>query len=57
MDHDACARIARVPEGYGVVAVLPVGRPSNPDLKAPSRKELKSFVHLDTFGEQYGKIY
>ncbi len=57
MDHDACARIARVPEGYGVVAVLPVGRPSNPDQKAPSRKELKSFVHLDTFGEQYGKIY
>ncbi len=57
MDHDACARALRVPEGYEVVVVIPVGKPAAPSGKAPSRKELRSFVYLDSFGEQYGKIY
>ncbi|MBN1495886.1 MAG: nitroreductase family protein, partial [Spirochaetes bacterium] len=57
MDHDACARLLLVPEGYEVVMAIPIGRPAAPGGKGPSRKELKSFVHLNTFGEQYGKIY
>lgn len=57
MDHDACAKIALLPPGYEVVAAIPVGKPASADKKAPARKELKSFVYLDTFGEQYGKIY
>jgi nitroreductase len=57
MNHDACAQIALVPAGYEVVAAIPIGRPANADQNAPSRKELKSFVHLDTFGERYGTIY
>jgi len=57
MDHDACAKILLLPEGYEVVAAIPIGRPASADRKAPSRKELRSFVYLDTFGEQYGKIY
>jgi nitroreductase len=57
MNHDACAKVALLPPGHEVVAAIPIGRPVITDQKAPSRKELKNFVHLDTFGEQYGKIY
>jgi nitroreductase len=57
MDHDACAKVALLPPGNEVMAAIPIGRPAIADQKAPSRKELKSFMHLDTFGEQYGKIY
>ncbi len=57
LDHDACARLLLVPDGYEVVAAIPIGRPAAPGGKGPSRKEMKAFVHLDTFGEQYGKLY
>ncbi len=57
IDHDACARILLVPEGYEVVVVIPIGRPAAPSGKGPTRKELRSCVYLNTFGEQYGKIY
>jgi nitroreductase len=57
MDHDACGKIALLPPGYEVVAAIPVGKPASADQKATPRKEMKSFVHLNTFGEQYGKIY
>jgi nitroreductase len=57
MDHDACKKVALLPDGYEVVAALPIGKPVDPARKTPSRKELKSFVHLDTYGEHYAKIY
>jgi nitroreductase len=57
INHDACARLLLVPEGCEVVVAIPIGRPATPGGKGPSRKELRSMVHLDKFGEQYGKIY
>jgi nitroreductase len=57
MDHDACAKVLQVPEGIEVVVALPLGRPAAPSGKGPSRKELRSCVYLDSFGEQYGKVY
>jgi nitroreductase len=57
MDHDACAKVLRVPEGFEVVAALPLGKPATPSGKGPTRKELRTCVYLDAFGEQYGKIY
>ena len=47
----------RVPEGYEVVVALPLGKPAAPSVKGPTRKELRTCVYLDAFGEQYGKIY
>jgi len=57
MDHDACKKLLLIPEGYDVVAVLPVGKPLDPDKKGPAKKELKEIVYLDKFGEMYAKIY
>jgi nitroreductase len=57
MDHDACAKVLLVPEGYEVVVVIPLGRPVAPSGRGPTRKELRSCVYLDAFGGQYGKIY
>lgn len=56
MDHDACAKVLSVPDGSEVVAVLPLGKPveSKP---GPQRKDLKDFVYLDLFGENFGKLY
>lgn len=54
MDHAACAKLLSVPEDFEVVAVIPLGRPV--EVKAgPPRKELKSFVHLNRFGELFLK--
>ncbi len=57
MDHDACAKVLLVPDGYEAVVAIPLGRPAAPPAKDPSRKELRSCVYLDAFGEEYGKIY
>lgn len=57
MDHDACAKVLQIPEGYEVVVALPLGRPAAPSNKGPVRKELRNCAYLDAFGEQYGKIY
>ncbi|HWR68814.1 MAG TPA: nitroreductase family protein [Desulfomonilia bacterium] len=53
LDHDACREIVGLPEGYEVVAVLPVGRPATEPKQGPSRKELKEFVHLNRFGNAF----
>jgi nitroreductase len=53
LDHDACREIVGLPEGYEVVAVLPVGRPATDPKQGPSRKELKEFVHLNRFGNAF----
>ncbi len=57
MDHDACAKVLLMPEGYEVVVAIPLGRPAAQSGKGPTRKDLRSCVYLDAFGEQYGKIY
>jgi len=53
LDHDACARIIELPEGYEAVAVLPVGAPASEPKGGPPRKALKDFVHLDRFGNPF----
>ncbi|HHO76411.1 MAG TPA: nitroreductase [Deltaproteobacteria bacterium] len=53
MDHDACSKILSVPDGYEVVAVLPVGKPASAGKNGPPRKKLKDFVHLNTFGTTF----
>lgn len=57
MDHDACKKIMMVPENIEVVAVIPVGKPAEPDKKGPSKKELKDIIYLDKYGEKYARIY
>lgn len=52
MDHDACKRCIGLPEGFEVVAVIPVGRPAA-IRGGPPRKELKDCVHLNTFGAPF----
>ncbi|MBC8146710.1 MAG: nitroreductase family protein [Bacteroidetes bacterium] len=54
-DHDKCKEILSAPENYEVVVTLPVGKPLIPDKAAPGRKELKDFVHFNTFGENFIK--
>lgn len=49
MDHASCADILRVPDGHEVVCVIPLGRPAQTGKAGPPRKELKEFVHLNTF--------
>jgi len=53
MDHDACKKIINLPDGYEVVAVLPVGKPAMEPKQGPPRKELNAFVHLNTFGKAF----
>ena len=53
MDHEACRRLLSLPEGYEVVAVLPVGRPAVPARSGPPRKELSEFLHLNRFGQAF----
>lgn len=53
LDHDACKKILGLPDGYEVVAVLPIGRPATESRQGPPRKELKDFVHLNTYGNPF----
>ena len=47
-DHDKAKNILKVPEGYEVVALVPLGYPAK-EVSAPPRKEIGEFVHYDTF--------
>ena len=53
IDHKKCDILMEVPEGYRAVAIMPVGKPLEPGRSGPPRKELKDFVHRDSFGEPY----
>ncbi len=53
MDHEACKKLLNVPEGYEVVAVLPIGEPAAPPKAGPPRKELSSFLYCNKFGEPF----
>jgi nitroreductase len=57
MNHDMCKKLLMLPEGYEAVAVIPIGKPASPVGRVPARKELKTFVYLNKFGETYGKLY
>jgi nitroreductase len=47
-DHDKAKDILKVPDGYEVVALVPLGYPAK-EASATPRKEIGEFVHYDTF--------
>ena len=49
LDHAAAERILGVPDGVQLVELMPLGRPTNPDKKAPSRKLVSEFLHQETY--------
>jgi len=48
LDHDKAKEVLKVPEGYEVVSLIPLGYPAQ-EAKAPPRKGINEFVHYDTF--------
>jgi nitroreductase len=47
-DHDKARAVLKVPEGYELVALIPVGYPAKIS-SAPKRRETTEFTHPDTF--------
>lgn len=47
-DHDKAKEILKVPQGYELVSLLPMGFPAK-GTGAPKRREVKEFTHLNTF--------
>jgi nitroreductase len=47
-DQKKAAEILGVAEGYELVALIPMGYPAK-EASAPKRRELKEFVHYDSF--------
>jgi len=47
-DHDKAKAILKVPAGYEVPVLIPLGYPAKLS-SPPKRKELSEFVHFDTF--------
>jgi len=47
-NHDKAKEILRVPEGFEVVALVPLGYPAQ-EAKTPPRKEIGAFVHYSSF--------
>jgi nitroreductase len=47
-DQDKAKEILRVPDGYEVVTLIPLGYPAK-EGRAPGRRELTEFVHYDKF--------
>ncbi|MDY0040900.1 MAG: nitroreductase family protein [Desulforhabdus sp.] len=47
-DHDQAGKILGVPEGYELVALIPLGYPAKVS-SAPKRRNLGEFVHQDAF--------
>jgi len=46
--HDKAKEILGVPEGYEVVALIPVGYPAR-EAKQSHRRQISEFVHYDRF--------
>ena len=47
-NHDTAKEVLRVPQGYEVVSLIPLGYPAQ-ESKAPPRKGIGEFVHYDSF--------
>jgi nitroreductase len=52
LDHDACKKLIDLPDGYEVVAVIPIGWPAVEQKEGPARKPVSDMVYLDTFGKK-----
>jgi len=51
LDHNKCAELLEIPDGYTPVVILPVGEPAVTAKQGPPRKELKDFAYSEKFGE------
>jgi len=49
LDHAAAERVLGVPDGVKLVELMPLGRPTNPDKKAPGRKQVSEFLHQERY--------
>lgn len=47
-DHNKVAEVLKLPEGYDVVALIPMGYALKGS-PAPKRREISEFVHMDAF--------
>ena len=47
-DHNQAKEILKVPEGFELVSIIPMGYPAKKP-SAPKRREADEFLHLDTF--------
>jgi len=47
-DHDKAKQVIHVPDGYELVAIVPMGYPAKIS-SAPKRREVAEFIHNDTF--------
>ncbi|MBW1696594.1 MAG: nitroreductase family protein [Deltaproteobacteria bacterium] len=47
-DHDRAKEILKVPDGYELVTLIPMGYPAKTP-SAPKRREVNEFLHHDTF--------
>ena len=52
MNHNACKKVIDLPDGYEVVAVIPIGHPAVEPKGGPARKPVSDMVYLDTFGRK-----
>ncbi len=47
-DHDKAKAVLNVPDGYELVALIPLGYPAK-EPTPPKRREISEFTHYDTF--------
>ncbi len=47
-DHDKAKSILKIPEGYELVVLIPIGYPAKIS-SAPKRREIREYVHHNTF--------
>ena len=47
-DHNRAKEVLEVPEGYELVALIPLGYPAH-DPAAPTRRGISEFAHYDKF--------
>jgi len=47
-DHDQAAKVLKVPQGFELVTLIPVGVPAKIP-SAPNRREISEFTHWETF--------
>lgn len=52
LDYDVCKKEIVLPEGYEVVAVIPIGRPAVAPKAGPARRTVSEIAHLNTFGKK-----
>ena len=52
IDHERASEVLGLPDDVELVVLMPLGRPAK-EPRAPERKRLEEFVHLDTYGKPF----